>query len=366
MGFKVVQASVDTQNQRVSRKIPKQKRKPSKWFNRAVWTINFATIGVIGAGMFIYGAHNEWVQGAINKSKSAEAVVGRVVSEQAPSQQVLDQTPDVSYRHYSGFASLDELQQDAKAKTAEVLRGFVAMPATNSSTSIYLPIYEGTSDHVLAIGAGVGRQNRNMGKGNFPVFAHNMGDYMTFNPSFFSPLETMDQSVVGHYVYTTNAKSIYTWQVSTLETRIPETSIQIMANTPDPQLTLVACQEDADWWARYRSTGDTRAPYRIVLKSKLTDSQKFNKAPQDIQNLFPDVEKDNVIAENTAIGKSVAGANPAAVTRINKHAAQHAKLDITNASVKLLVSNGYELLGGYLLGVAALNILNQHLKKRRS
>lgn len=354
---------VEVHNNQLSRRKPK--KKPGKWLNRTVWTINFATIGVAGASMFVYGAHNEWIQGAVNKSKSARAVAGRVVSEQAPSQQILSQTPDVSYKHYSGFASLDQLQQDAKLKTAEVLRGFIAMPATDSSAAIYLPVYEGTSGHVLAIGAGVGRQNRNMGSGNFPVFAHNMGDYMTANPSFFSPLETMNQSVVGHYVYTTNAKQIYTWQIATLDTRIPETSIQIMANTPDPMLTMVACQEDSAWWAHYRATGDTRAPYRIILKSKLVKSQRFNDAPQDVQNLFPDVEKDNVVAENV-MKDGVTRTTPVSVTYIDNQVAQHVKLNFTNATVKTVESKGYELSGGYLLGLAALNIFNHWMKKRRN
>jgi Sortase (surface protein transpeptidase) len=321
-------------------------KKNKHLLNRTVWTLNITTLILAGGALYVYGAHNEWIQGAVTKAKSSQAVHGRVVSETAPASATVAKARDISYQHYTGFANLDSLASDAKKKTKEVLRGFVAMPKTNSSAAIYMPIYEGTSNHVLSIGAGVGKPNRTMGQGNFPVFAHNMGDSMTANPSFFSPLQTMRQTVVGSKVYTTNAKDIYTWQIKSLQTRIPDSSIEIMDDTKDAQLTMVACQEDAKWWANYRTTGETSAPYRIVVQSDLKNVQHFNDAPDSVQALFPDVLRDNVLPESTTHDVFA------------KASTKNVETNWQNATVAEIEKNGLKYVSVYGAFLTLLNIIN--------
>jgi len=280
-------------------------------FGRFVWTFTIGSMLIGGLGFYAYGQYPEWFNGIANTTNTNRQVAGRHVIIAAPK---LDATQkdagSVSYENYDGFGNMQKIKDESAQQKGAILRGFINMPATGVSRGIYLPIYEGVSPYILSMGAGVGQPDRQMGgKDNFPVFAHNMGDYKTAYPSYFSPLQTMNQNVIGAPVYTTDGSEIFKWQVTSLDSHTPNTQTSVMATKIDqePELTLVACQEDAAWWQRFRATGNTYAPERIVVKGKLLSQEDFAKAPKQDQELFPDLLNKTV---TTATDSKNAVSNP--------------------------------------------------------
>ncbi len=134
-------------------------------------------LSIIGTGILLYivGSQPQMVSGIVDYAQQDVAVKGKVIHTELPTTEE-KQKVEVTYTNVENFGSFEELRKSARSTKSEILRGFVAMPATPSTKQIYLPIYEGVSKHVLSIGAGVGAENRSMGKGVFPVFAHNMGN----------------------------------------------------------------------------------------------------------------------------------------------------------------------------------------------
>lgn len=97
------------------------------------------------------------------------------------------------------------------------LQGYVAAP----DVSIYQPIYYGTSNQVLANGAGTAKDNQVMGIGNYAISGHNMGQYATWKVpvpdtsgalispgTHFSLLEKKQPKVV----YLTDGVNVFTYK----------------------------------------------------------------------------------------------------------------------------------------------------------
>jgi sortase (surface protein transpeptidase) len=283
-------------------------------FSQFVWTFAVGSLLVGGTTTYAYGRYPEWFSGVTNVMNTNRQVAGRKVVTTAP--KLSDHEQDlasVSYQNYVGFGNMQQLADAAKEQKGAVLRGFINMPATEVSRSIYLPIYEGVSPYILSIGAGVGQPNREMGSAdNLPVFAHNMGDYGTWRPSYFSPLQTMTTKVIGAPVYTTNGTEIFEWKIDSIDRHLPNTQISVMDNEKNQkaQLTMIACQEDAAWWTRFRQTGNTYAPERIVLKSSLVKKEAYATAPQVDKALFPDLENQLVSVSNSTTDAATVVSNP--------------------------------------------------------
>lgn len=260
--------------------------------------ITLVTVLFIGVLFTIQGVKPEILSGFVDNARTNTEVAGREIVEIPTLEQ--QEFVQAIYCNEENFQSFDELKKQAALEKAEILRGFVAMPETPSSKRLYLPIYEGVSSHVLSIGAGVGRQNRQMGKGNFPIFAHNMGNGKTFNPTYFSTLQTMNDSVIGYPIYLSNGKYIYTYKIESLDPYVERTKTEIMDEKDgEAKLLLVACQEDDQWWATFYQTGNTFAPYRIVVTAFLTESIPFKEAPQNLKDFFPDLVSQRVVVEES-------------------------------------------------------------------
>lgn len=261
--------------------------------------ITIITVFLVGILFTIQGVKPELLSGFVDNARKNTEVAGReIVNTPTVEQQDFVQAV---YNNEENFQSFEALKEQAALEKAEILRGFVAMPETPSSKRLYLPIYEGVSPHVLSIGAGVGRQNREMGKGNFPIFAHNMGNGKTFNPTYFSTLQTMNDSVLGYPIYLSNGENIYTYKIESLDPYVERSKTEIMDEREgDTKVLLVACQEDAQWWATFYQTGNTYAAYRIVLTATLTESISFKNAPQNLKDCFPDLVSQRVVV-NEAI-----------------------------------------------------------------
>lgn len=154
------------------------------------------------------------------------------------------------------------------------LVGYVAIPSRN----IMLPINHGSSNRVLAIGAGT-LKDRNapkpfnepdvMGKSNYALCGHNMDD----NYTLFSPIVGMQD---GEKIYTTNGKSIFVYRKYQTQVVAP-TDIQVIFNTQQtdkkPIITLTTC----NW------TGSKR----YVIRGKLIRKIGWKQASHYQKRLFP-------------------------------------------------------------------------------
>lgn len=253
-------------------------------------TVFLVSIVLTGVFFYVLGSQPQMISGFVDQAQQTVNIKGKVIHKNVPTTQEKEEV-QVTYTNNENFESFEALRESARSSKGEILRGFVAMPATPSTKQIYLPIYEGVSKHVLAIGAGVGAENRRMGKGLFPIFAHNMGNGTSWNPSYFSTLQTANDSVLHMPVYVTNGDILYTYQIQQLDRYVPNHQGSILDEKPDmnPQLLLITCQEDANFWDTYYRTGRTYAPYRIVLNANLIESMPFKKADKTVQALFPDL-----------------------------------------------------------------------------
>ena len=86
----------------------------------------------------------------------------------------------------------------AKKESINVI-GVISIPAIN----LRIPIAKGVSNTTLALAAGTMRADQEMGKGNYPLAAHNManGSKILFSPLYY-------HGKVGQLVYITDRKKV--------------------------------------------------------------------------------------------------------------------------------------------------------------
>lgn len=250
-------------------------------------TLLLAMVGIfIVTAAVVYGNHTQWqtaqkVQKASNKAvvqaEKQPVVNGSQVKEVAAQKSV---QPD--YSGTGGLSSKEDMLKQAQSNQAEILRGHVAVP----SFSISEPIYEGTSNHVLAIGAGMNAPNLKFGAGLVPIFAHNMGDYNAvwpYHPTKFSALQNMtEKTIIGKDIYLSDGQTVYRYKATKLDYGI---AVGVMnqelavENTGKPKVKLIACLEDQEFWQQVKASHykDYTAKKRIVLTGELISKQSIAK-----------------------------------------------------------------------------------------
>ncbi|MCT4388511.1 class A sortase [Leuconostoc pseudomesenteroides] len=252
-------------------------------------TLFLALIGIlIVTGAVVYGNHTQWqtaqkVQKASHKAKKQPVVKANQVKQVAAQKNV---KPD--YSGTGGLSSKDDMLKLAQSNQAEILRGHVAVP----SFSISEPIYEGTSNHVLAIGAGMNAPNLKFGSGLVPIFAHNMGDYNAmwpYHPTKFSALQNMtEKTIKGKDIYLSDGTTVYRYKATKLDYGI---AVGVMnqelavENTGKPKVKLIACLEDQEFWQQVKASHYTNftAKKRIVLTGELVGQQSINSLDSNLK-----------------------------------------------------------------------------------
>lgn len=249
-------------------------------------TLLLALIGIIiVTGAVIYGNHTQWQTAqsvqkashkAVTKAKKQPIVKASQVKQVAAQKSV---KPD--YSGTGGLSSKEDMLKLAQSNQAEILRGHVAVP----SFSISEPIYEGTSNHVLAIGAGMNAPNLKFGTGLVPIFAHNMGDYNAvwpYHPTKFSALQNMtEKTILGKDIYLSDGQTVYRYKATKLDYGI---AVGVMnqeiavENTGKAKVKLIACLEDQEFWQQVKASHYTNftAKKRIVLTGELIGKQSIN------------------------------------------------------------------------------------------
>ncbi|MSB65631.1 class A sortase [Leuconostoc lactis] len=254
-------------------------------------TLAVSIVGIlVVTGVVVFGNHPQWQ--TAQQVKKINAKIGQPATKnkvQAARQQVVHAsevylkskedhiTPD--YTGTGGLVNKTRLLKLANSQQPEILRGYIAMP----SFKIHEAIYEGTSDHVLAIGAGLNTANLNFGKGLVPIFAHNMGDYNSpYGTTKFSALQNMtEKSALGKYIYLSDGQTLYKYRATHLDYGIPVSDLNqslTMVRTGKPEVKLITCLEDQDFWAQVKKSNYTnfQANKRIVLTGELVSKQSLN------------------------------------------------------------------------------------------
>lgn len=250
--------------------------------------LRLLTVGVVVTSVIIgalfYGNHPQWSTASIvekasrnaqTKNNAQPVVAANRVQQAAVKQGV---TPD--YSGHGGLASKADMAKLAQSQQSEILRGHVAVPSFNISE----PVYEGTSNHVLAIGAGLNQPGLTFGSGVVSVFAHNLGDYNAiwpYHPTKFSALQNMtDKTIIGQDIYLSDGHTVYVYKATKLEYGIP---VGLMnqelsdTNSGKPKVKLIACLEDQEFWQHVRASHytDFTAQKRIVLTGELVREQSI-------------------------------------------------------------------------------------------
>lgn len=195
---------------------------------------------------------------------------------------------DVDYSGTGGLDNKKELLRLANSNQSEILRGHVAVPSFNISE----PIYEGTSNHVLAIGVGINAPNQRFGQGRVTLFGHNMGDYNVpspYKPTKFSALQNMtEKTVIGKAIYVSDGNTVYKYKAVQLDYGINVKNFEQSLTVPNsgkPKIQLVACLEDQQFWEKVRKSNytDYTASKRIVLTGELVGQQSYNSVSQSLE-----------------------------------------------------------------------------------
>lgn len=180
-----------------------------------------------------------------------------------------------------GDISPAQLAHDAKAGYPLYKRGEIVVPRQEGvSVGIHVSIFEGTSVTALAYGAGTAKPNELMGQGNYALSAHNMAD----NVTYFSPLQNKLHPNARPYVYITDKRRIYEYQIYNQshdpkgKVIVPLTDVGVLNDTSTPQLTMTTCYEIPPNYAN--------AQDRVIVRGNLVTSKSWQQAPQKWRDLF--------------------------------------------------------------------------------
>lgn len=257
-------------------------------------TLLFALISIlIVTAAAVYGNHTQWqtaqtVQKASRKAATQAKKQQPVVNASQVKEVAAQKSIQPDYSGTGGLSSKEDMLKLAQSNQAEILRGHVAVP----SFSISEPIYEGTSNHVLAIGAGMNAPNLKFGTGLVPIFAHNMGDYNAvwpYHPTKFSALQNMtEKTIIGKDIYLSDGHTVYRYKATKLDYGI---AVGVMNqelafdNTGKPKVKLIACLEDQEFWQHVKASHykDYTASKRIVLTGELVGKQSINSLDSNLK-----------------------------------------------------------------------------------
>ncbi|CUR63630.1 Sortase (surface protein transpeptidase) [Leuconostoc inhae] len=266
-----------------------QCRRPNRILSKYHLILKVLLLAVIGilivTAAVIYGNHTQWQTASTVQKASHQArrktKKQRVFKANNIKQIAAKKNVTLDYSGTGGLSNKADMLKLAQSNQTEILRGFVAVPSFNISE----PIYEGTSNHVLAIGAGINAPNIKFGNGLVPIFAHNMGDYNAlwpYHPTKFSALQNMtEKTVLGKDIYLSDGQTVYRYKTTHLEYGIQVDDMNqelTVGNTGKPKVKLIACLEDQDFWQQVKASHYTnyQANKRIVLTGDLVSQASFN------------------------------------------------------------------------------------------
>ncbi len=130
----------------------------------------------------------------------------------------------------------------AKSQYAKTLHQELTGQLTAPTVNLSLPILYQANDLTLSTGAAQYFTNRKMGTGNYILVSHNF---------YGAPvlMDAIKDLKIGAEVTVTDFSTVYTYQVTRNEV-IPETQVEVLAETTTPTLTLLRCEGGEDTFYR--------------------------------------------------------------------------------------------------------------------
>lgn len=119
-----------------------------------------------------------------------------------------------------------------------------------------------------------------------------MGDYNAiwpYHPTKFSALQNMtEKTIIGKPIYVSDGHTVSEYRATKLESALPVKQMEKELVKPyngQPEVQLIACLEDADFWRQVKASGYTNfhAPKRIVLTGKLVGQTSINDVPNKLR-----------------------------------------------------------------------------------
>ncbi|WMB30180.1 class A sortase [Streptococcus didelphis] len=170
------------------------------------------------------------------------------------------------------FASVQSVSTDSvinaqMASQQLPVIGGIAIP----DIGINLPIFKGLGNVELMYGAGTMKENQVMGgDNNYALASHHIFGLAGSSKMLFSPLEKAQK---GMPIYLTDKEKIFRYDVTSVESVLPE-RVDVINDTPgQKEITLVTCT-------------DLEATERIIVKGVLKEEIDFKTAPKSILKAF--------------------------------------------------------------------------------
>ncbi|MBZ6008255.1 class A sortase [Leuconostoc gelidum subsp. aenigmaticum] len=274
MGLNLAKINQQKQRQRI--------KTPSAFKRLLRLTILLVSVVAIIGSVTFYGQHSQWCTGhTLSKMAKRSSTAIKPVRVENIHQQALKLHVTPDYSGGGGLADKPTMIKLAQSNQPEISRGHVAVPSFNISE----PLFEGTSDHVLAVGVGINEPETTIGKGRLPIFGHNMGDYdaiWPFQPTKFSALQNMTaNSILGHSIYVSDGQTVFEYRATNYVSGLPVAQLNAALDVPyngQSEVQLIACLEDAAFWQEVKASNYTNfhADKRIVLTGTLISQQSFN------------------------------------------------------------------------------------------
>lgn len=227
----------------------------SKWISRLFGLIIVVLIGAIGYELWA----KPYVMGYMVRQSEVSVT---------PSHKAVDPNDkSITYGDSNtAISSLWELLEHRNGDGTLLARGTISVPVQDGVyTPINTTIFEGSSNYVLAYGAGTIKPDQKMGTGNYVIGAHNVAD----NTSLFSPLQTQIDVAKKPKAYLSDGKNVYTYQLNSWD-RVSRTTHGLVADKENqkPKLTLITC------YLEYPNFYD--AQDRVVVTGDLVDVKSIN------------------------------------------------------------------------------------------
>lgn len=193
------------------------------------------------------------VQNAVNTN-----LLGNLTAEQLAANEELEVSYDGSRIEAMSVTNVVNAVATVDPKDLPTVAG-VAIP----DLGVNLPIYKGASNEAMYMGA-VTLTKDKMGVGNYFISSH----HSKYPGVLFQPLTKAE---VGTTVYTTDLKTMYTWEISDVYEVTPD-RVDVMDTTPFPQLTMMTCTYDLE--------------HRIIVEAQLVSKTPIEQASKEAVEAF--------------------------------------------------------------------------------
>lgn len=97
-----------------------------------------------------------------------------------------------------------------------------------------------------------------------------------------------EKTIIGEPIYVSDGHTVYEYRATKLQSALPVKQMEKELVKPyngQPEVQLIACLEDADFWRQVKAIGYTNfhAPKRIVLTGKLVGQTSISDVPNKLR-----------------------------------------------------------------------------------